>query len=99
MRCRRSKSRRKESTKVVLIKQITDHDPRIVFMMREGAEGLARSGRVLSVLAEEGENKKQGFVQVFGTYHCVFDNEWGNTRYFKPARRFERLIEAFFEEE
>lgn len=98
MRRKRLKSRRSKSTKVVLIKEITDHDPRIAAMLREGAEALSRDGRFLSVLSEDDHDKKHSAVHIVGTYHCVFDNEWGNTRFFKP-RRVERLLENLFEEE
>jgi hypothetical protein len=98
MRRKRLKSRRSKSTKVVLIKEITDHDPGIAAMLREGAEVLSRDGRVLSVLAEDDQDKKHSAVYIVGTYHCVFDNEWGNTRFFK-SKRIEELLESLFEEE
>ena len=98
MRRKRLKSRRSKSTKVVLIKEITHHDSRIAAMLREEAEALSRDGRFLSVLSEDDQGKKHSAVHIVGICHCVFDNEWGNTRFFKP-RRIERLLESLFEEE
>jgi hypothetical protein len=95
----RRKETKKNGARVMVLKQIGGHDPRIAALLREGAEELSRNGKVLTVLSQDDHGDTRGFVQVLGTYHRVVDNEWANTRFFKPTRRIERLFDGFFEEE
>lgn len=81
----------RDSTRVLLLKQITGYDPAIVAMLLEGAEELSKTGGFVYVLSDEDYDEKRGFVHVFGTYHRVAENEWGSTRFLKHTRFIEDL--------